>query len=140
MASYSGDQHEREPRGQRPRDGDSEHQTVMQRRAIAAGGIVLFLIVVVGAGPAGLEAAWVAAARRHEVILIEAEAEVGGLVRTAAQLPGRAERAGCGEWREQECERRGVDIRLNTRADGALLAGLEPEVVVLATGAGGAGD
>lgn len=46
MASYSGDQHEREPRGQRPRDADSEHQTVMQRRAIAAGGIVLFLIVV----------------------------------------------------------------------------------------------
>lgn len=97
-------------------------------------------VVVVGAGPAGLEAAWVAAARRHEVILIEAEAQVGGLVRTAAQLPGRAEMTGFVEWRQQECERRGVDIRLNTRADGALLAGLEPEVVVLATGAGSAGD
>ncbi|MBJ7353882.1 MAG: hypothetical protein JHC98_03580 [Thermoleophilaceae bacterium] len=47
MPSYPGDQQERPIRGENPRGGDAEHQAVMQRRAIAGGLIVLFLIVVV---------------------------------------------------------------------------------------------
>ena len=51
-------------------------------------------VVVVGGGPAGLEAAWVAAARGHEVVLLEQADELGGRIRLAAQLPGRSRDGG----------------------------------------------
>ncbi len=73
-------------------------------------------VVVVGGGPAGLEAAWVAAARGHDVVLLERASELGGKVRLAALLPGRAEMAGFADWRAGECARRGVDIRLGVDA------------------------
>lgn len=92
-------------------------------------------VVVVGGGPAGLEAAWVAAARRHQVVLLERDEELGGKVRLAARLPGRSEVAGFTSWRIEECERRGVDVRLGVEADAAAIAALAPDAVVVATGA-----
>jgi 2,4-dienoyl-CoA reductase-like NADH-dependent reductase (Old Yellow Enzyme family) len=91
-------------------------------------------VVVVGGGPAGLEAAWVAAARGHEVVLLEQADELGGAIRLAAQLPGRAEMAAVAEWRAGECARRGVDVRLGVRADAAAVVDLAPDAVVVATG------
>ena len=91
-------------------------------------------VVVVGGGPAGLEAAWVAAARGHRVVLLEQAEELGGRIRLAAQLPGRSEMAAVADWRAGECERRGVDVRLGVRADAATLLALSPDAVIVATG------
>ena len=91
-------------------------------------------VVVVGGGPAGLEAAWVAAARGHEVTLLERSVELGGKIRLAQRLPGRAELADFADWRAGECLRRGVDIRLGVEATAPEVLAMEPDAVVVATG------
>jgi len=91
-------------------------------------------VVVVGGGPAGLEAAWVAAARGHEVVLLERDAQLGGKIRLAQRLPGRAELSDFADWRIAECERRGVEIRLGTNARADDVLALAPDAVVVATG------
>ncbi len=91
-------------------------------------------VVVAGAGPGGLEAAWVAAARGHRVILLERSAQLGGKIRLAQRLPGREEIADFADWRADECARRGVDIRLNTEATVDTILALKPDAVVVATG------
>ena len=91
-------------------------------------------VVVVGAGPAGLEAARVAGERGHEVVVLEAAAEPGGQVRTAAGLMRRREILGIVDWRLDECARLGVAIRCNAYAEAADVAAENPDVVVIATG------
>jgi 2,4-dienoyl-CoA reductase-like NADH-dependent reductase (Old Yellow Enzyme family)/thioredoxin reductase len=92
-------------------------------------------VVVVGAGPAGLEAARVAAERGHAVVLFEAAREPGGQVRLAARAtPRRADLMGIVDWLAAECRLAGVDIRCDTVADGPDIAALEPDVVIVATG------
>ena len=91
-------------------------------------------VVVIGGGPAGLEAAWVAAARGHDVVLLERDAELGGKIRLAHQLPGREEMRYFAEWRADECRRRGVEIRLGVTADAEAVLALQPDAVVVATG------
>jgi 2,4-dienoyl-CoA reductase-like NADH-dependent reductase (Old Yellow Enzyme family) len=91
-------------------------------------------VVVVGGGPAGLEAAWVAAARGHDVVLLERAGELGGKIRLAAALPGRAELGALAAWRAAECRRRGVDIRLGVDATADDVLALAPDAVVVATG------
>ena len=91
-------------------------------------------VVVVGGGPAGLEAAWVAAARGHDVTLLERADELGGKIRLAAMLPQRAEIAAFATWRARECTRRGVDVRLGIDADVDTVLVLEPDAVIVATG------
>jgi len=91
-------------------------------------------VVVVGGGPAGLEAAWVAAARGHKVVLLERNAELGGKIRLAQRLPGRGELSDFADWRIAECERRGVEIRLGTTAKADDVLALAPDAVVVATG------
>jgi len=91
-------------------------------------------VVVVGGGPGGLEAAWVAAARGHQVILLERSAQLGGKIRLAQLLPGRQEIADFADWRANECERRGVEIRLNTFGTVDNVLALQPDAVIVATG------
>jgi 2,4-dienoyl-CoA reductase-like NADH-dependent reductase (Old Yellow Enzyme family) len=91
-------------------------------------------VVVVGGGPAGLEAAWVAAARGHHVVLLERNQRLGGMIRLAEQLPGRGELGNFADWRADECERRGVDIHVGVDADVDRVLSFDPETVVVATG------
>jgi hypothetical protein len=91
-------------------------------------------VVVIGGGPAGLEAAWVAKARGHDVILLERAAALGGKITLAASLPGRGELADLATWRANECARRGVDVRLGVDATPEAVLALAPDAVVVATG------
>jgi 2,4-dienoyl-CoA reductase-like NADH-dependent reductase (Old Yellow Enzyme family) len=92
-------------------------------------------VVVVGAGPAGLEAARVAAERGHAVVLLEAAAQPGGQVVLAARAtPRHADLIGIVDWLVAECRHLGVDVRLDTVAEAATVAAYAPDVVIIATG------
>ena len=92
-------------------------------------------VVVVGGGPAGLECARVAAERGHRVTLLERRERLGGQVDLAVRAPRRDELGQMIAWLRRECERFGVEFRLGTEATPATLLSLEPEVLVIATGA-----
>jgi NADPH-dependent 2,4-dienoyl-CoA reductase/sulfur reductase-like enzyme len=91
-------------------------------------------VVVVGAGPAGLEAARVAALRGHRVVLLEREAEVGGQVLLAARGPARAEYAGILRFLARQVEKLTIDCRLRVEASVDTVLAESPEVVIIATG------
>jgi 2,4-dienoyl-CoA reductase-like NADH-dependent reductase (Old Yellow Enzyme family) len=92
-------------------------------------------VLVVGGGPAGLEAARVAAARGHRVTLLEKAGAVGGQVSVASRAPGRAELASIVEWLEHQCRASGVEIRTGHTATPETIVAGRPDVVVIATGA-----
>ena len=91
-------------------------------------------VVVVGAGPAGLEAARVAGERGHEVIVLEASDRAGGQVNLLAQNPRRREMIGIVDWRLAELHRLGVVLRYNLFAEPEDVLALAPDMVVIATG------
>ncbi|MBU2359420.1 MAG: NADH:flavin oxidoreductase [Alphaproteobacteria bacterium] len=91
-------------------------------------------VVIVGAGPAGLEAARVAAARGHRVTVFEAADAPGGQIRLTARTPRRSELMGIVDWRMAQCEAMGVTFHFNSYAEEADVMALTPDVVIVATG------
>jgi 2,4-dienoyl-CoA reductase-like NADH-dependent reductase (Old Yellow Enzyme family)/thioredoxin reductase len=91
-------------------------------------------IVIVGAGPAGLEAARVAAARGHGITLFEAAEKPGGQILLACRLTRRKELIGIIDWRMQQIEAAGVHPRFATYATASDVLAEAPDVVILATG------
>jgi NADPH-dependent 2,4-dienoyl-CoA reductase/sulfur reductase-like enzyme len=91
-------------------------------------------IIVAGGGPAGMKAAAVLAARGHEVVLHEAQAQLGGQARLAQLLPGRAEFGGIITNLAREMEIAGVTVRRNSPVTRALVEAEGADAVVIATG------
>lgn len=92
-------------------------------------------VVVVGAGVAGLEAAWVAASRGHEVTLLGRSPEVGGKLRLHAALPGGEPLSSIYDFQLAEAQKSGVRMELGVEASVEDVLALGPDAVVLATGA-----
>jgi 2,4-dienoyl-CoA reductase (NADPH2) len=91
-------------------------------------------IAVVGAGPAGLSAATVAAERGHNVTLFDSASEIGGQFNVAKRVPGKEEFFETLRYFKKKVETTGVDLRLNTRVSAEELAKGGFDEIILATG------
>jgi 2,4-dienoyl-CoA reductase-like NADH-dependent reductase (Old Yellow Enzyme family)/thioredoxin reductase len=91
-------------------------------------------VVVVGTGPAGLEAARVAGERGHDVVVFEAASNPGGQIRLTAQSARRKEMISIVDWRMAQCEKAGVKFHFNTWAEAETIDAEKPDVVIIATG------
>jgi 2,4-dienoyl-CoA reductase-like NADH-dependent reductase (Old Yellow Enzyme family)/thioredoxin reductase len=92
-------------------------------------------VAVIGAGIAGLEAAWVAAARGHAVTVYGASEEAGGKTRLHAELPGGEHLSSIYDYQQLACRQRGVKLVLGAPLDAAAATALPATDVILATGA-----
>lgn len=91
-------------------------------------------VLVVGGGPAGMEAARVAALRGHKVTLAEASPALGGTLRAAAKAPTRHGMIDIATWLESEIYRLGVEVQLSTYLDVDDVIASKAEAVIVATG------
>ena len=91
-------------------------------------------VLVIGGGPAGMQAAITATARGHLVILLEKSDRLGGQLNIAQIPPDKASIGWVTEWMSSEMNRQKVDIRLNTEATVDLVKSLSPDIAIVATG------
>ena len=93
-------------------------------------------VLVIGAGPAGLEAAFVSARRGHEVELWEKRPRLGGqLIAASREIGGGDVFMKLIDFYRRQLDRTGVTVRLETEADGRAVSKFAPDVCIIATGA-----
>ncbi len=92
-------------------------------------------IVVVGAGPAGLEAARIGALKGYKVVLFEKENEIGGAIRLATIPPGKEKLKWLIEYYEHELKNLGIEVRTSTEATREVIEKEKPDEVIIAIGA-----
>ena len=91
-------------------------------------------VLVIGGGLAGMEAARQTAFAGHDVTLCETRDRLGGQMNFAAMIPGRKEIADIVPWYERQLTKYGVDVKLGTTVDEALLRMISPDIVFIASG------
>ena len=91
-------------------------------------------IVIVGAGPGGLEAARIAGEKGHEVVVFEAAPDPGGQIRLCAKSNRRKDMIGIIDWRMQQCAKRNVKFNFNILAESQHVLEENPDTVIIATG------
>lgn len=91
-------------------------------------------VVIVGAGPAGLEAARVASLRKHAVVVYERNPEAGGQNRIAAKAAGRQEIQGITRWLLSQVNKLPITWRMGVEADADVILKEKPDAVIVATG------
>lgn len=91
-------------------------------------------VVVIGGGPAGMEAARIAATAGHRVTLMEASPDLGGLVNVAKRAPNLYTLGDYTTWQQNEIYRLGVEVRLNSYVEAADVLAEKPDAVIVATG------
>jgi len=91
-------------------------------------------IVIVGAGPAGLEAARIAGERDHEVVVFEAAPDPGGQIRLCAKSERRKDMIGIIDWRMQQCSKNNVKFNFNIVAENQHVLNEKPNTIIIATG------
>jgi len=91
-------------------------------------------IVIVGAGPAGLEAARIAGERGHEVVVFEAAPDPGGQIRLCAKSERRKDMLGIIDWRMQQCAKKNVKFNFNVVAESQDVLNEKPHTIIIATG------
>jgi 2,4-dienoyl-CoA reductase (NADPH2) len=122
-----------------PHTGREAERAAARSAAVSSAGVPAPVrrrrVMVVGAGPAGLQAAIAAARAGHEVTVHEREAEPGGQVRLAASVPNRAELGDMIRNQLAECRRLGVEVRTGSAVWPGLVQEVAPDHVIVATGA-----
>jgi len=93
-------------------------------------------IVIVGGGPAGMQAALTASSRGHKVTLLEKENKLGGSLAAAAAPDFKPDMKRYLQWLIGKTERSGIKIKLATRATAAVIKALKPDVLIIAAGGG----
>lgn len=91
-------------------------------------------VLVIGGGPAGMEAARVAALRGHQVALYEKEERLGGTLNIASVPPGKEKLNWVAEYYSNELPRLGVELHLGEMIDAEMVRSLRPDAVIIATG------
>ena len=91
-------------------------------------------IIVVGAGPAGLASARLAALRGHNVVIVEEKGHMGGMLTLAAAAPKRSEFMDLVRYYQRELNRLKVPVKLNTPLTPELIDEIDPDVAIVATG------
>ncbi|MGI9060593.1 MAG: FAD-dependent oxidoreductase [Ktedonobacteraceae bacterium] len=99
------------------------------------GGTHASTVLIVGGGPAGMEAARTAAQRGRRVVLYEREETLGGAVRLAAKGPGRDELQLITDYLQRQIEQLGVEIHTDVAVTAEMVLAQRPESVLIATGA-----
>jgi 2,4-dienoyl-CoA reductase (NADPH2) len=92
-------------------------------------------VLVIGGGPAGMEAALIARLKGHEVILVEASERLGGQINIASKAPDHEEFKSLVDYFDAQLKRAGVEVKLNTEANVELVEQYNPDVIIVATGA-----
>ena len=91
-------------------------------------------IVIIGAGPGGLESARIASERGHEVIIFEAASDPGGQIRLCAKSKRRKDMMGIIDWRIDQCSKKNVNFKFNILAEKNEVLDTNPDTVIIATG------
>jgi len=91
-------------------------------------------VLVVGGGPAGMEASRLAALRGHHVVLVEASSRLGGAIDIARRAPRRYGIADITDWMQKQIYQLGVEVRLSTYFEASDVREMAPDAVIIATG------
>ena len=105
-----------------------------ETKMLIKGAAVKKKVVIIGAGPAGLESAWVAAAQGHDVTVYEKEKRIGGQLYYAAIPPFKQELVKITIFQKRRCDRYNVSFKMETEAAADMIIDEKPDAVIVATG------